>query len=44
MSGEYQRAYDLARDDPERFWGEAARAIHWHKPFDRVLDDSKAPF
>jgi propionyl-CoA synthetase len=44
MSGEYQRAYDLARDDPERFWGEAAGAIHWHKPFDRVLDDSKAPF
>lgn len=44
MSGEYQRAFDAARDDPEGFWGEAAKLIHWDKPFDRVLDSSDAPF
>ena len=38
MSGEYQRAFDAARDDPEGFWGEAAKSIHWDKPFDRVLE------
>ena len=29
--------------DPEGFWGEAARALHWEKPWDRVLDDSNPP-
>jgi propionyl-CoA synthetase len=44
MSGEYQQAYDQARDDPEAFWGEAARGIHWDQSFDRVLDRSGDPF
>jgi len=30
--------------DPEGFWGEAAAAIDWRAPWDRVLDDSRAPF
>ena len=30
--------------DPETFWGDAAEAIHWEKRWDRVLDDSNAPF
>ena len=30
--------------DPETFWGDAAEAIHWEKRWDRVLDDSDAPF
>ncbi len=30
--------------DPEGFWGEAARGLHWDKPWDRVLDDSNPPF
>jgi propionyl-CoA synthetase len=31
-------------DDPEGFWGEAATAIEWVEPPQRVLDDSRAPF
>eukprot|EP01103_Thecamoeba_quadrilineata_P013318 TRINITY_DN3666_c0_g1_i1.p1 TRINITY_DN3666_c0_g1~~TRINITY_DN3666_c0_g1_i1.p1 ORF type:complete len:669 (-),score=113.22 TRINITY_DN3666_c0_g1_i1:17-2023(-) len=27
--------------DPTRFWGEAAKALTWDKPFDNVLSDSK---
>ena len=29
--------------DPDKFWGAAAQAIHWDRPFERVLDDSAAP-
>jgi propionyl-CoA synthetase len=31
-------------EDPEGFWGEAAEGIDWITRWDRVLDDSKAPF
>lgn len=41
-------AYDLAHrrsiENPEEFWAEAARGISWYKTWDRVLDDSNAPF
>ena len=30
-------------EDPETFWAEAAQAIDWIKPWDKVLDDSNAP-
>ena len=30
--------------DPEGFWGEAAEEIDWFRRWDRVLDDSRAPF
>ena len=30
--------------DPEGFWGEQAKLIDWHRPFDTVLDYSKPPF
>ena len=30
--------------DPKAFWAEAAAAIHWYKKWDKVLDDSRAPF
>ncbi len=30
--------YERAAADPEAFWGEMARVVDWHKPFDRVLD------
>ena len=29
---------------PDEFWGEAAQLIHWHKPYDSVLNSSDAPF
>jgi propionyl-CoA synthetase len=43
MADNYQAAYDEAVRSPERFWGRAARAIHWLKPWDTVLDSSNAP-
>jgi propionyl-CoA synthetase len=40
----YRSIYERSIADPEKFWGEAAAALHWDRPWDRVLDDSKAPF
>jgi propionyl-CoA synthetase len=42
--GRYAEAYRRALEDPEGFWGEAAGAIDWIRPWDRVLDDSNPPF
>jgi propionyl-CoA synthetase len=44
MAGEYKRAYEESIYHPEKFWGEAAKEIHWYKPFSKVLDDSCKPF
>ncbi len=44
MSGEYETTYRNWQQDPEGFWGRAAESIHWFKKWDRVLDDSRAPF
>jgi acetyl-CoA synthetase len=30
--------------DPDAFWAEQARELHWEKPFTTVLDDSNPPF
>ena len=29
--------------DPQAFWAEQAKGLHWDKPWERVLDDSTAP-
>jgi propionyl-CoA synthetase len=44
MDGAYQAAYQRALRDPEGFWGEAAQAIDWITPFQRVLDRDRPPF
>ncbi len=44
MAGEYQKAYDVSINDPDLFWGEAAKDIQWHRKPARVLDASQAPF
>ncbi|WP_434810039.1 acetate--CoA ligase [Microbacterium sp. bgisy189] len=36
--------YAQATEDREAFWGEQARALHWHTPFTKVLDWSNPPF
>ncbi len=41
---EYQRLYDEAASDPEKFWGECARDLHWFAPWTKVLDWSNPPF
>jgi len=34
---QYQQLYDAAKDDPDTFWGEAARdELHWFEPFQTV--------
>src|SRR5215210_5701709 len=40
----FEESYRNSLDDPEGFWAEAAAAIDWDKPWERVLDDSRAPF
>jgi len=41
---DYQSLYDLSLRNPEAFWGEAAKDIHWYKPPTKILDDSRKPF
>jgi acetyl-CoA synthetase len=37
---EYERMYQRSIEDPEGFWGEAARELEWFKQWDQVLDGS----
>lgn len=43
MKDNYQVCFNQAANDPEAYWGEAAKAIHWDTPYDKVLDDSTPP-
>ncbi|HYF54221.1 MAG TPA: propionyl-CoA synthetase [Salinarimonas sp.] len=40
----YPQAYAASMADPEAFWGEAARAIDWIRPADRVFDPASGPY
>ncbi len=40
----YEETYRRSLDQPEEFWAEEAKAIHWHKPPQQVLDYSNPPF
>jgi propionyl-CoA synthetase len=42
--GRLDDAHRRSLEEPETFWGEAAAAIDWSEPWERVLDDSGAPF
>ncbi len=39
--GEFHRQ---SIEQPDVFWREQANLIHWHKPFEQVLDQSRLPF
>ena len=41
--GEYRAAYDRSMQDPAGFWRDAAAAIDWARPPERILDESAAP-
>ena len=43
MTRDYQDAYRWSLEDPEGFWGSAARAIDWDVSPSLVLDASQAP-
>jgi len=41
---DYDAWYQQSIDDPEGFWAERAEELDWYQKWDKVLDDSKAPF
>jgi propionyl-CoA synthetase len=43
-TGKFDEVYRRAAEQPEDFWAQAAAEIDWIRPWDRVLDDSHAPF
>jgi propionyl-CoA synthetase len=42
--GRFDGIYRRSLEAPEEFWAEAASGIDWVEPWERVLDDSQAPF
>lgn len=36
----YHDFFQKSLNEPESFWAEKAKLIHWEKPYDKVLDDS----
>lgn len=41
---DYQTLYQASLDTPDKFWGDIASELVWTKPWEKVLDDSNAPF
>ncbi|MBT3059313.1 MAG: propionyl-CoA synthetase [Candidatus Thiodiazotropha sp.] len=39
----YAEIYQQSLNDPESFWGTVAKDLHWHKPWEKVLDESAKP-
>lgn len=44
MESRYREVYDGWRRDPQAFWREAARAIDWIRPPDRIFDPDAGPY
>jgi propionyl-CoA synthetase len=40
---QYQHEHRRSLADPEAFWAEQAQHLHWHRQWDKVLDDTAAP-
>jgi hypothetical protein len=40
----YEDLYRESLDNPEAFWGKAAKGIRWERKWDCVLDNSHSPF
>ena len=41
---QYEQLYRRSIEAPEAFWAEEAKAIHWHRPPQQILDYSNPPF
>ncbi len=41
---QYEEMYRQAQQNPEQFWAEQAKALHWFTPWSKVLDWSNPPF
>ncbi len=35
---EYERLYKQSVEEPEKFWGNVAKELHWFKPWEKVLE------
>ena len=44
MTDSYDSVYGASQENPQAFWGEAAKLVHWSKEPTTILDDSKPPF
>lgn len=44
MTDAFEAAYMQSIEDPDGFWGKAAEDLVWTKKWDKVLDDTNAPF
>ncbi|MBM3572082.1 MAG: propionyl-CoA synthetase, partial [Alphaproteobacteria bacterium] len=44
MTSRHDQAATRALNDPQGYWADAAKQIHWFKTWDKVLDDSRPPF
>ena len=42
--GKFDAVFKESIENPEKFWGEAAKNITWYKEPETILDASKAPF
>ncbi len=40
----YRALHKHSIEQPEQFWGDVAKELHWFKPWTQVLDESKKPF
>jgi len=40
----FESEYKKSLENPNQFWGEIAKHVHWDKPWDKVLDDSDKPY
>ena len=40
----YEETHKMSVEQPEEFWAAEAEKLHWYKKWDRVLDESNAPF
>jgi propionyl-CoA synthetase len=43
-TGTLQLAFERSLKDPVGFWSEAAETVHWHKRWEKALDDTRPPF
>jgi propionyl-CoA synthetase len=44
MSDSYREQFRQSIENPDVFWQEAASDLDWTRPWEKVLDDSNAPF
>ncbi len=44
MASIYDEVYARSMRDPEGFWAAVAEDVYWERRWDRVFDDSRAPF